>query len=153
VIMTIVSMWLLDRVGRRPLLLIGTAGMIVTLGVLGLAFAMYGGLAWVAVVCLMAYVASFAISLGPIFWLITSEIYPLQVRGLAQGAAAATNWAANLLVSLTFLTLIHALGPAGTFWLYGLLAIGSWLFSYYRVPETKGRTLEEIEQAWRVEPN
>jgi sugar porter (SP) family MFS transporter len=153
VIMTIVSMWLIDRVGRRPLLLVGTAGMIVTLGVLGAVFALYHGLAWLAVVCLMAYVASFAISLGPIFWLLISEIYPLKIRGLAEGAAAATNWGANLLVSLTFLTLIHALGPARTFWLYGLLAIGSWLFSYYLVPETKGRTLEEIEQTWRIGRN
>jgi sugar porter (SP) family MFS transporter len=151
VVMTIVSMWLIDRVGRRPLLLIGTAGMIVSLGVLGLIFALFGGLAaWVAVVCLMAYVASFAISLGPIFWLLISEIYPLKIRGLAEGTAAATNWGANLLVSLTFLTLLNALGPSRTFWLYGLLAIGSWFFSYYFVPETKGRTLEEIEQAWRI---
>jgi SP family galactose:H+ symporter-like MFS transporter len=149
VIMTIVSMWLIDRAGRRPLLLIGTAGMVVCLGVLGAAFAIYGGLASVAVVCLMGYVASFAISLGPIFWLLISEIYPMNIRGLAQGAAAASNWGANLLVSLTFLTLIHALGPARTFWLYGALAIGAWIFSYYLVPETKGRTLEEIEHSWR----
>jgi SP family galactose:H+ symporter-like MFS transporter len=148
VIMTLVSMWLIDRVGRRPLLLTGTAGIIITLGILGLAFAMSGaGLARVAVVTLMAYVASFAISLGPIFWLLISEIYPLRIRGLAEGTAAASNWAANLLVSLTFLTLVLALGPARTFWLYGLLAIASWIFSYYLVPETKGRTLEEIEQS------
>jgi hypothetical protein len=150
VVMTIVSMWLIDRVGRRLLLLIGTAGMIVSLGALGLIFALLGGLAWVAVVCLMAYVASFAISLGPIFWLLISEIYPLKIRGLAEGTAAATNWGANLLVSLTFLTLLNALGPSRTFWIYGLLAIGSWFFSNYLVPETKGRTLEEIELTWRI---
>jgi sugar porter (SP) family MFS transporter len=148
VVMTIVSMWLIDRVGRRPLLLIGTAGMIVSLGVLGLVFAIYHGLAWLAVVCLMAYVASFAISLGPIFWLLISEIYPSKIRGQAEGTAASANWAANLLVSLTFLTLLNALGPSRTFWLYGLLGIGSWIFSYYLVPETKGRTLEDIEEFW-----
>jgi SP family galactose:H+ symporter-like MFS transporter len=148
VVMTIVSMWLIDRVGRRPLLLIGIAGMIVSLGVLGLMFAIYHGLAWLAVVCLMADVASFAISLGPIFWLLISEIYPSKIRGLAEGTAASANWAANLLVSLTFLTLLSALGPSRTFWLYGLLGIGSWIFSYYLVPETKGRTLEEIELFW-----
>ena len=97
----------------------------------------------------MAYVASFAISLGPIFWLLIAEIYPLRIRGIAEGAAAGTNWAANLLVSLTFLTLVQALGPSRTFWLYGLLAIGSFLFSCFLVPETKGRTLEEIEKSWR----
>jgi len=149
VLMTIVSMWLIDRMGRRPLLLIGTAGMVVTLGLLGLAFTRPGGaLAYVAVGTLMAYVASFAISLGPIFWLLIAEIYPLNIRGLAEGTASAANWVANLLVSLTFLTLVEALGASRTFWLYGVLAIASWIFSYVLVPETKGRTLEEIERSW-----
>ncbi len=152
VIMTVVSMLLIERAGRRPLLLTGIVGMIVSLGVLGLAFQLSSRsttLAWVAVVTLMAYVASFAISLGPIFWLLIAEIYPLRIRGLASGTAATSNWAANLLVSLTFLSLVQALGPSWTFWLYGLLAIAAWIFSYYLVPETKGRTLEEIEEHWR----
>jgi MFS transporter, SP family, galactose:H+ symporter len=148
VVMTLVSMWLIDRMGRRPLLLTGTAGIVTTLGILGFAFLKPGGgLARVAVVTLMAYVASFAISLGPIFWLLISEIYPLKIRGLAEGTAAASNWAANLLVSLTFLTLVQALGPARTFWLYALFGVAAWIFSYYLVPETKGRTLEQIEQS------
>ena len=148
VVMTLVSMWLIDRMGRRPLLLTGTAGIVATLGILGFAFLKPGGgLARVAVVTLMAYVASFAISLGPIFWLLISEIYPLKIRGLAEGTAAASNWAANLLVSLTFLTLVQALGPARTFWLYALFGVAAWIFSYYLVPETKGRTLEQIEQS------
>jgi MFS transporter, SP family, galactose:H+ symporter len=148
VLMTLVSMWLVDRMGRRPLLLIGTAGIAITLGILGFAFFRPGGaLAQVAVVTLMAYVASFAISLGPIFWLLISEIYPLSIRGLAEGTAAAANWSANLLVSLTFLTLVEALGPSRTFWLYALFAVAAWIFAYYLVPETKGRTLEEIERS------
>ncbi len=148
VVMTLVSMWLIDRMGRRPLLLIGTAGIAITLGVLGFAFLKPGGgLAKIAVVTLMAYVASFAISLGPIFWLLISEIYPLKIRGLAGGTAAASNWAANLVVSLTFLTLVEALGPSRTFWLYALFAVGGWFFCYFLVPETKGRTLEEIERS------
>jgi len=148
VLMTLVSMWLIDRMGRRPLLLIGIAGIIITLGVLGFAFLRPGGgLAHVAVVTLMAYVASFAISLGPIFWLLIAEIYPLRIRGLAEGTAAASNWAANLLVSLTFLTLVEALGPTRTFWLYALFGVAAWIFCYYLVPETKGRTLEEIEKS------
>jgi hypothetical protein len=73
----------------------------------------------------------------------------LKIRGIAEGTAAGTNWAANLVVSLTFLSLVQALGPSWTFWLYGLLAIGSLLFSYFVVPETKGRTLEDIEQTLR----
>jgi len=151
VLMTIVAMWLIDHVGRRPLLLTGIAGMILSLAVLGFVFRMPtgGALAWLAVITLMVYVASFAISLGPIFWLLISEIYPLKVRGVAEGTAAGVNWAFNFLVSLTFLTLIQLLGASSTFWMYAALAIASWFFSYYLVPETKGRTLEEIEQSFR----
>ncbi len=153
VLMTIVAMWLIDRVGRRPLLLVGTAGMVATLGLLGLAFRMSGksgALVWLAVISMMVYVASFAISLGPIFWLLISEIYPLKIRSSSEGLAAAFNWGSNLLVSLTFLTLLETIGSARTFWLYGLFAIAAWIFSYFRVPETKGRTLEEIEDFWRA---
>jgi SP family galactose:H+ symporter-like MFS transporter len=152
VLMTIVSMWLIDRVGRRPLLLTGIAGMIVTLGVLGWAFhsnTRSEALSWLAVISMMVYVASFAISLGPIFWLLIAEIYPLQVRSSSEGLAATFNWGSNLLVSLTFLTLLQGIGAPKTFWLYGLCAIGAWMFSYRLVPETKGRTLEQIEQFWR----
>ncbi len=153
VLMTIVAMWLINRVGRRPLLLVGTAGMVATLGLLGLAFRMSGksgALVWLAVISMMVYVASFAISLGPIFWLLISEIYPLKIRSSSEGLAAAFNWGSNLLVSLTFLTLLEVIGSARTFWLYGVFAIAAWIFSYFRVPETKGRTLEEIEEFWRA---
>ena len=149
--MTIVAMLLVDRAGRRPLLLVGIAGMIVTLAILAFSFhATSTNLASIAVVCLMGYVASFAISLGPIFWLLIAEIYPLKVRGLAEGTAATFNWASNLIVSLTFLTLLEKLGPSSTFALYALASVASWLFAYYLVPETKGRTLEQIETSWRT---
>jgi MFS transporter, SP family, galactose:H+ symporter len=152
VVMTIVSMWLIDRIGRRPLLLTGIAGMAVTLGVLGWAFhsaSPSGALSWLAVISIMVFVASFAISLGPIFWLLIAEIYPLKVRSSSEGLAATFNWGSNLLVSLTFLTLLQEIGATRTFWLYGLFAVGAWLFSYYLVPETKGHTLEQIEAFWR----
>jgi MFS transporter, SP family, galactose:H+ symporter len=149
--MTIVAMLLVDRIGRRPLLLVGIAGMIVTLAVLALSFhGTFANLGWIAVICLMGYVASFAIGLGPIFWLIIAEIYPLKVRGLAEGTAATFNWASNLIVSLTFLTLLEKLGASSTFALYAFFSVASWLFSYYRVPETRGRTLEQIEAFWRT---
>jgi MFS transporter, SP family, galactose:H+ symporter len=153
VLMTIVSMWLIDRVGRRPLLLTGIAGMFVTLGVLGWVFhsaSPTGALSWLALISMMAYVACFAISLGPIFWLLISEIYPLKVRNSAEGLAATFNWVSNLVVSLTFLSLLHWRGATQTFWLYGLFAVAAWIFSYRFVPETKGRTLEQIEQFWRA---
>jgi len=151
VLMTVVAMWLIDRMGRRPLLLIGIAGMIFSLAVLGFVFRVPTGstLAWLAVITLMVYVASFAISLGPIFWLLIAEIYPLRIRGIAEGTAAGVNWTFNFLVSFTFLTLLETLGASWTFWLYAVLAVASWLFAYYLVPETKGRTLEEIEQSFR----
>jgi SP family galactose:H+ symporter-like MFS transporter len=153
VAMTILAMSLIDRAGRRPLLLVGIAGMIITLGVLGLSFPISnpsGQLAWIAVICLMGYVASFAISLGPIFWLLIAEIYPLKIRGLAEGRAATFNWASNLIVSLTFLTLLEKLRASSTFLLYAFASVASWLFAYYFVPETRGRTLEEIEAFWRA---
>jgi MFS transporter, SP family, galactose:H+ symporter len=151
--MTIIAMFLVDRAGRRPLLLVGIAGMIITLGLLGLSFRISnpsGQLAWIAAVCLMGYVASFAISLGPIFWLLIAEIYPLKIRGLAEGTAATFNWGSNLIVSLTFLTLVEKLGASSTFILYAFASVASWLFAYYLVPETKGHTLEEIEAFWRA---
>jgi sugar porter (SP) family MFS transporter len=155
VAMTIVAMWLIDRMGRRPLLLVGIAGMALSLGALGLVFrgAQPGqSSATLAVAGMMVYVASFAISLGPMFWLLISEIYPLKIRSSAEGVAAACNWATNLLVSLTFLTLVQAMGASWTFWLYGIFAVAAGLFSYWRVPETKGRTLEEIETFWTPHP-
>jgi SP family galactose:H+ symporter-like MFS transporter len=150
--MTVVAMLLLDRVGRRPLLLVGLAGMVLSLGVLGLAFAvpnLKANLGWIAVGSLMAYVASFAIGLGPVFWLLISEIYPLKIRGLAMSVATVANWGMNLLVALTFLTLIQLMGRPATFWLYGVVGVGAWIFAYRLVPETKGRTLEDIEAHWR----
>jgi sugar porter (SP) family MFS transporter len=149
VMATIVAFWLLDKVGRRILLLIGLVGMIVSLGILGFCFQfshLSNVLAWLTLVSLIFYIASFAISLGPVFWLLISEIYPLSIRGKAMSVATVFNWAFNLFVSLTFLTLVDLLGLAGTFWFYGLLGIAAWLFSYFLVPETKNKTLEQIEK-------
>ncbi|MFC6731004.1 sugar porter family MFS transporter [Haladaptatus sp. DYSN1] len=148
VVMTIVAVLLMDRAGRRPLLLVGLGGMTLTLAGLGLAFflpGLSGVIGWVAVASLMLYVAFFAIGLGPVFWLLISEIYPLRVRGTAMGVVTVVNWAANLLVALTFLQLIDVAGRPGTFWLYAALSIAALVFTYYLVPETKGRSLEEIE--------
>lgn len=148
----ILSIFLLDRVGRRPLLLIGVAGQTIGLAILGAAFH-FQQLARiksdVAIGSLLIYVASFAMGLGPIFWLIISEIYPLESRGPAMSLVTVTNWCANLLVSVTFLSLVAAMGRAGTFWLYGGLAVCAWIFFYRLVPETKGKTLDQIEAYMR----
>jgi MFS family permease len=95
---------------------------------------------------LILYVGAFAIGLGPVFWLLISEIYPLQTRGLAMSVVTLTNWEFNLLVTLSFLTLVHGLGLSWTFWAYGLVSVMAWLFVKRFVPETKGRTLEQIER-------
>lgn len=149
----VLAIFLLDRVGRRPLLLVGVAGQIIGLAILGAAF-QFPQLAsfksYVAIGGLVIYVAFFAFGLGPIFWLLISEIYPLKIRGAAMSAVTVTNWALNLVVAVTFLTLVGVLGHAGTFWLYGVIAIGAWVFFYQLVPETKGKTLEQIEEHWRA---
>jgi sugar porter (SP) family MFS transporter len=153
VVMTVVSLQLIDRIGRRPLLLISLAGMTLSLFVLGLAFSLpqfTGSLGVIAVIVVMTYVGSFAVGMGPIFWLLISEMYPLRIRGRAMSVATVANWGANLIVALTFLSLTQVLGKAATFWLYGLISIGIWIFSFYLVPETKGKSLEQIEAHWRA---
>jgi sugar porter (SP) family MFS transporter len=153
VVLTLVAMQLIDRVGRRPLLLVSLAGMAVSLFVLGLAFSLpqfSSSLAWVAIGSLMVYVGSFAVGLGPVFWLILSEIYPLGIRGRAMSVGTIANWGANLIVALSFLTLTQVLGKPATFWLYGVVTIAAWLFAFFLVPETKGKTLEQIEAHFRA---
>jgi SP family galactose:H+ symporter-like MFS transporter len=156
VLFTIVALWLLDRAGRRPLLLYGLLGMILSLGILGFAFLspnMTHVLASASLACVTVYVASFAIGLGPVFWLMISEIYPLKIRGRAMGVATVANWGSNLLVALTFLSLLRAIDRPWTFWLYALVGIIAWFFVLRMVPETKGKTLEQIEAHWRARAN
>lgn len=148
VLMTVVAILLLDRIGRRPPLLFGIAGMVVGLGVLGLAFLggdVAGVPALVLILCLVLFVGSFAVGLGPVFWLLNAEMYPIKVRGRAAGLATTVIFGCTAVVSFTFLPLIEALGETGTFWLFGVLSVAAWVFVYFFVPETKGRTLEEIE--------
>jgi MFS transporter, SP family, galactose:H+ symporter len=155
VLMTVLAMVLVDRLGRRPLMLIGLAGMASCLGVLGLVFdasrtiesLVFDGL---ALASLMLFVAMWSIGPGAVSQLVIAEIYPLTVRGVAMGIATAFLWGAYLLTAATFLTLSALLGEAGTFWLFGLSAVVAWAFVYRYVPETKGRTLEEIEAHWRL---
>ncbi len=149
VVFTIVAIVLLDRVGRRALLIIGTSGCIVSLAMLGVFFAssgLQGSASWVALVCLIVYIASFAIGLGPVFWLMISEIFPLSVRSHAMSLSTVGNWSSNFLVSSFFLTLVGAISREGTFWLYGGFGVLSLIFFVVRVPETKGRSLEQIER-------
>jgi len=149
----ILAIYLMDRVGRRPLLLIGVAGQIVGMAVLGAAFQfqqLSGFIGYIAIGGLAIFVACFAFGLGPVFWLMISEIYPLKVRGAAMSVATVANWGMNLAIAVTFLTLLGVLGRTETFWLYGAIAVAAWVFFYRLVPETKGKSLEQIEAHWRA---
>jgi sugar porter (SP) family MFS transporter len=148
VVFTVVAILLLDRVGRRPLLLTGTTGLGAALVLLAVYFgvgSLRDSAPWLALVALLVYIACFAIGLGPVFWLIISEIFPLRVRSKAMSAATVTNWLSNFLVSATFLTLVGAITRTGTFLLYAVLTVMAVAFFWRRVPETRGRSLEDIQ--------
>ncbi len=148
VVFTVVAILLLDRFGRRPLLLTGTAGCILALVGLGLWFRLPAlqAVPVLALIFLLVFIASFAVGLGPVFWLMISEIYPLGVRSRAMSVATIANWAANFVVSYFFLQLVGGIGRPGTFWLYAALGVVSFAFFYRAVPETKDRSLEEIQR-------
>lgn len=146
--MTVVGILLVDRVGRRPLLLVGLPGMALSLIVLGFAYLLpelAGAVAWLTVACTAAYIACFAVSLGTVSWLMPPEVFPLKVRGKATGVSTMTAHASNFVVTLTFLPLVAAVGETAVFWLFGLISIIAFFFMYRLAPETKGRSLEEIE--------
>jgi sugar porter (SP) family MFS transporter len=153
--MTVVAIRLLDRVGRRPLLLCGTAGMAVALIAMAVCFLgtdqLSGTAAIVAIGALLVYTASFAIGLGPVFWLLISEIYPVRVRGQAMSVATIANWGANFVVTISFLTLLGAIHGSGTFFLFAALTVSALVYFHANVPETKNRSLQEIERDLRTE--
>jgi len=148
-LMTIFALWLVDNVGRKPLLIIGLIGMIISLGVLGYGFMNPNQLSTFSVVSLMCYVAFFAISLGPVAWLIISEVYPMGIRGRAMGISSFANWSCNYIVSLTFLTLVEILGKSLAFWLYALICLFALWFVLKKIPETKGRELQDIQNYFK----
>jgi sugar porter (SP) family MFS transporter len=152
VVMSVVAMNLMDRLGRRPLMLLGLAGMCVGLVVLGITFYLQktgGGLmGYLSVASLIFFVAAWTIGPGTVVQLVISEIYPLSVRGIAMSAVTAVIWATYLIVTLTFLSLIDLLGRPDTFWVYAVLCVASFVYVYFSMPETKGLSLEEIEEHW-----
>jgi MFS transporter, SP family, sugar:H+ symporter len=152
VIMTIVAIKIIDRVGRRPMLFAGGAGMITSLLVLGVANSVLptphhpgDPAAIITLICLGTFIASFAATWGPVVWVMLPEVLPLSVRGTAVGVATFCNWAANFLVSQTFPALLKGLGPGPVFIGYAVLGMLAVLFVQAFVKETKGRSLEEIE--------
>lgn len=147
-LMTIVALCLVDRVGRRFLLLIGLSGMIICLIIVsvGLSSHLPYIFHWICFGGLILFVAFYALSIGCLFWLLISEIYPLKIRGQAMSIAATANWTTNFIVALTFLSLIKLFGAQWTFVLYVIVGFLSLIFCYYYIPETKKISLEKIEK-------
>jgi sugar porter (SP) family MFS transporter len=145
---TVVALFIIDRVGRKPLLLFASGGMALALGALVVGLQLHAPGPWLLGL-IMLYVACFAVGLGPGVWVVITEIFPNAVRGRAASLATVALWVACTLISFTFLSLVKAAGLAGAFGLYAVLSALTFVFVWRAVPETKGRTLEEIEQAWK----
>ncbi|EKD77661.1 MAG: hypothetical protein ACD_42C00241G0001 [uncultured bacterium] len=148
--MTIITGLTIDRFGRRALLITGSLIAAVSLFILSSLFHVGIHHAWqgtAILLSMMAYIVGYCISVGSLFWLIISEIFPLSVRGQAMSIATAIQWLANFLVSVTFLSLLHTIGTSMTFSLYALVCCAAVIFTYFYIPETRRLSLEEIESA------
>jgi len=143
-VFTFVALGAVDRRGRRPLMLIGAGGLALIYAALGTCYAnRVQGLPMLLLV--LAAIGCYAMSLAPVTWVIISEIFPNRIRGAAMSAAVASLWVACFILTYTFPILNARLGPAGTFWLYAIVCLAGFLFVLIRLPETKGRTLEQLE--------
>jgi sugar porter (SP) family MFS transporter len=144
-VFTLVAMATVDRVGRRPLMLIGCVGIGASHLLLGLAYR--AGMTGAVVLGLtLATIGCFAMTLGPVVWVLISEIFPNRVRGEAVAVAVSALWIACFVLTYTFPLLNRRLGPSGTFWLYAAICWAGFAFVWARVPETKGKSLERIER-------
>ena len=142
---TFVALGTVDRAGRRPLMLLGAAGLAVIYTVMGFCYAQHvQGLPVLLLV--LAAIGCYAMSLAPVTWVVISEIFPNRIRGAAMSVAVSALWIACFLLTYTFPILNAKLGPAGTFWLYAAICVAGFLFIFAKLPETKGKTLEQIEK-------
>ena len=151
-LMTIIAIFFTDKLGRKPLLYVGLTGVMLSLLGLGCAFhfasILGASLKWVAVGSLAFYIICFAFSLGPVGWIIVSEVFPLKIRGLAMSLCTVANFAFNFFVVGSFPVLINRVGGAYTFWMFAFVSLLCIIFVYFFVPETKGISLEQIESNW-----
>jgi len=151
---TIVAIKTVDKYGRKPLMIIGALGMAIAMFSLGFVF-FAESTGYLALICMMVYVASFALSWGPVTWVLLSEIFPNKIRGRAMAIAVAVQWIANYLVSFTFPMmddnsyLTEKFNHGFAYWIYGLMGLLAMFFVMKFVPETKGKTLEEMEGLWK----
>ncbi|HSA96148.1 MAG TPA: sugar porter family MFS transporter [Acidobacteriota bacterium] len=145
---TVVAIVLADKVGRRPLLLVATAGMGGSLVLLGAAFKYQFLPPSALLLVILLYIAFFASAMGPLVWVVMAEIFPIKVRGAAMGLATLILWAADFAVTLTFPVISDRFHPATAFWLYAAMCALDLVFMMFFLPETKGKTLEDIERRW-----
>lgn len=153
VLATIVALPLIDRWGRRPLLIMGSIGMGISLGLFSILFTMHsaeGAMRVLAFLSLVGYIICFAMSLGPLMWVMIPEVLPLSVRGVGSGLGVALSWAFNALVAFMFPILLGLLHPAGTFLIFSLLSFACFVYVWFLIPETKGVSLEKIESRLRA---
>jgi sugar porter (SP) family MFS transporter len=142
---TFVALGVVDRGGRRPLMLLGSAGLAVIYVAMG--FCYHGGVHGLPVLLLvLAAIGCYAMSLAPVTWVVIAEIFPNRIRGAAMAVAVSSLWIACFLLTYTFPILNKRLGSAGTFWLYGAICVAGFVFIKFKLPETKGKSLEEIER-------
>ena len=144
---TFVAIWTVDRLGRKPLLMCAAAAMGVSLVLLGAAFYCHLPV-WCIVILIFAYVASFGMAMGPVVWVVLAEFFPTRTRGRAMSVAIFALWVACFTLSQTVPWMFENMGEAGTFWTYALMCAVTFVFVGQFVPETKGKTLEEIEKTW-----
>jgi len=150
VVFTVLAMWKVDSLGRRPLLFWGNLGVFGSLVMVGAFFAVGMTQPFWLILFMSAYLACFAFSLGPLPWVFMSEVFPTRIRGRAMSIATLSLWAANTVVCQTFPTMRESLGPALTFAIYAALVSPAFYFAWKIMPETKGRTLEQLERYFRA---
>ena len=145
---TVVAILLVDKVGRKPLLLIAAAGMGLSQLLLGAAFKVEHLAGSAILLLILLYIAFFAMAMGPIVWVVLSEIFPTRMRGSAMAIATVALWVADFAVTLSFPVIADRLNETTAFWFYALMCAVDFLFMLFLLPETKGKTLEEIERHW-----
>jgi SP family arabinose:H+ symporter-like MFS transporter len=145
---TIIAILTIDKFGRKPLLIFGTSGMLVSLSAIGLLFALGMAEGILLLSFILVFIASFAASLGPVVWVILSEIYPTRIRGRAMSIATLAVWVGTSIIGQSIPLSLENLGPAVTFWIFALFCIPTIYIGAKLIPETKGKTLEEIEKHW-----
>jgi len=149
VLFTLFAIWQVDKLGRKPLLMVGIAGVFVSLLAIGFFFTQQLPQSVLLLACIMCFTACFSFSYGPVSWIVISEIFPTHIRGRAMSIGTFALWTANAVVGQSFPWLLENTGPAGTFWIFALLCIPAFLVVWRMLPETKGKSLEEIERQMR----